>query len=162
MKKFFRSFILLLFVAFALVGCAPKHFTGKWNFNDVTSLEIASTVSSTVIDDYKETYGVETNEALEAAVLADYKEEGLFTPSYINFAGKNTYTYDPAMNREATWVLFQTSENEGFLSFVTELDASEGNPDPTIFPSLVYNAETDNMYMTYKYAAFMVTIQFVR
>ena len=162
MKKIFKTLILLLLVTFSLVGCTQKQFDGKWNFKDISDIEIAPNVSASDIESYKEYYGVEDNDALEAAVLAAYKEEGLFTPSYINFSGKNTYTYDVALDREATWVFFQTSENEGFLSFYTEIDSSEGNPDPEIFPSLVYNSETNSMYMTYKYAAFMVTIELVR
>ena len=66
------------------------------------------------------------------------------------------------MDREATWILFQTSENEGFLSFYAEIDSSEGNPEPEIFPSIVYNPETNSMYMTYKYSAFMITIELVK
>ena len=162
MKKIFKTLILLLLVTFSLVGCTQKQFDGKWNFKDISDIEIAPNVSASDIESYKEYYGVEDNDALEAAVLAAYKEEGLFTPSYINFSGKNTYTYDVALDREATWVFFQTSENEGFLSFYTEIDSSEGNPDPEIFPSLVYNSETNSMYMTYKYADFMVTIELVR
>jgi hypothetical protein len=162
MKKIFKTLILLLLVTFSLVGCTQKQFDGKWNFKDISDIEIAPNVSASDIEYYKEHYGVEDNAALEDAVLAAYKEEGLFAPSYINFSGKYTYTYDVAMDREATWVFFKTSENEGFLSFYTEIDSSEGNPDPEIFPSLVYNSETNSMYMTYKYADFMVTIEFVK
>lgn len=162
MKKIFKTLILLLLVTFSLVGCTQKQFDGKWNFKEISDIEIAPSASESDIESYKEHYGVEDNAALEAAVLAAYKEEGLFTPSYINFSGKYTYTYDVAMDREATWVFFQTSDNEGFLSFYTEIDASQGNPDPEIFPSLVYNPETNSMYMTYKYSNFMVTIEFVK
>ena len=162
MKKIFKTLILLLLVTFSLVGCTQKQFDGKWNFKDITDVEIAPSVSETDIEYYKEQYNVEDNESLEAAILAAYKEEGLFTPTYVNFSGKNTYTYDVAMNREATWVFFQTSDNEGFLSFYTEIDASQGNPDPEVFPSLVYTPETNSMYMTCKYGDFMVTIELVK
>jgi hypothetical protein len=66
------------------------------------------------------------------------------------------------MDREATWVFYQTGENEGFLSFYTELDATNGNPDPILYPSVVYNAETDTLLMTLHYIGFMVTIELTR
>ena len=162
MKKIFRTLFMLLLIACSLVGCAPKHFSGKWNFNDITDIEFAPSIEESIIEEYKEFYGTEDVAEIEAAVLAKFKEEGLFAPSYINFDGKYTYAYDVAMGREATWVFFQTSENEGFLSFYTEIDPSEGNPDPEIFPPLIYNSETNNLYMIYKYTAFMFTIEFVR
>ena len=162
MKNIFRTSVLLVLAASSLVGCGSSHFSGKWNFSDITDVTIAPSVSEDIIEAYKEHYGVSDVAGVEAAALASFKEQGLFASSYINFAGKYTYAYDVALERESTWVFFQTSENEGFLSFYSEIDPSEGNPDPEIFPPIVYNPETDNMYMTYTYTAFMFTIEFVR
>jgi hypothetical protein len=66
------------------------------------------------------------------------------------------------MDREATWVFFKTGENEGFLSFYTEIDPAEVTPDPVVFPPVVYNAETDTLTFTLTYASFVVTIELTR
>jgi hypothetical protein len=162
MKKNIKTLVLLVLAAPSLIGCSPSHFSGKWKFNSIADIAMSPNVGEDVIESYKEHYGVSDVAGIEAAALDSFKEEKLFNPCYINFSGKYTYTYDVIMEREATWVFFQTSENEGFLSFYSELDPSEGNPDPEIFPPLVYNPETDNMYMTYTYSAFNFSIEFVR
>ena len=59
-------------------------------------------------------------------------------------------------------VFYQTGENEGFISFYAELDVADGNPDPTNNPAIIYNAETDTLYMTINYISFMVTIELSR
>ena len=45
MKKIFKTLILLLLVTFSLVGCTQKQFDGKWNFKDITDVEIAPSYS---------------------------------------------------------------------------------------------------------------------
>ena len=64
--------------------------------------------------------------------------------------------------REVTWAFYQTDENEGFLSYSTELDASEGNPTPEIFPEISYKADTDTLIIVERYSHFMVTLELVR
>ena len=86
-----------------------------------------------------------------------------FASVYIKFGGKHTYTYDPIMEREATWVFYQTSENEGFISFYAELDVNDGNPDPIVCPEISYNPDSNTVYMVLNaYGSFMITIELTR
>ena len=164
MRKIINIFILLLMITVTLVGCSstPKQFSGKWNFSKISSVEIAKEVSDSVINDLKEQYGVSDENGIITSALAEFEENGTFAACYINFEKKYTYTYDPNMDREATWVFYQTGDNEGFISFYTELDAADGNPDPLSNPEIVYNADTNTMYLTLKYVAYMVTIELSR
>jgi hypothetical protein len=66
------------------------------------------------------------------------------------------------MDREATWRFYKTGENEGFLSFYTELDPSEGNLDPINWPDVVYHAESNTITMTINYLGFMVTLELTK
>jgi hypothetical protein len=66
------------------------------------------------------------------------------------------------MDREATWVFYQTSDNEGFLSFYTELDATDANPDPILYPSVVYVEQSNTLLLTLNYIGFMVTVELTR
>ena len=47
--------------------------------------------------------------------------------------------------------------------FYTELDPSEGNTDPLNYPDLVYQADSDTMYIVvHDYFAFMITLELTR
>ena len=162
MKKLIKRVFVLLMVVFGLVGCAPKHFTGRWNYVAVADVQIASSVSDARLEELKEEYGVNDKLALQTAVCDELNEEQTLKDYYLNLNGKNTKSWDPNLNREASWILYQTSETEGFLSFYELEDASQGNPDPSICPSLRYNNEIDVMYVTLKYIAFMVTLTLSR
>ena len=58
MKNIFRTSVLLVLAASSLVGCGSSHFSGKWNFSDITDVTIAPSVSEDIIEAYKEHYDV--------------------------------------------------------------------------------------------------------
>lgn len=164
MKKLLILTLVLAMLAVAFVGCDAKaqHFTGEWKFSKISKVEIASDVSAERIEELKAEYGAADEAGVAAAVLADFNADGTFTPCYVKFEKKSCYTYDPLMEREATWVLYQTGENEGFISFYSELDAADGNPDPANNPAVVYDPATDTLSLTLRYVAYTVTIELVR
>ena len=110
----------------------------------------------------KELYGAEDKAGIEANALATFNETEVFAPCYIKFEKENTYTYDPVMEREATWKFYKTGDNTGFISFYTELEATDTNPDPVTYPDIFYNAETGVMSMTLYYLGFMVTVELTK
>lgn len=164
MKKIIALMLLITIMTVSLVGCnfMPKCFTGEWNFSSVTEIELEPNLPQSTIDILKEIYQAEDEEGIVSNALDKFVDEGVFEPCYVKFTNKYTYTYDPVMDREATWKFYKLTENTGFISFYTELDASNGNPDPVLYPDLVYNAESDTMSMTINYIGFMVTIELVR
>jgi hypothetical protein len=172
LTKFKGDFIMKKLIVFALVisimtlafaGCAstPKCFTGEWKFSKLNKVEVSPNAYDFVIEELMNQYGVEDKDALAASAFADFNENNTFAVCYINFAKKYTYTYDTAMEREATWFFYQTGDNEGFLSFY-EIEEVNGNPDPAIHPSVVYNADTNTMYLTFQHVAYTVTIELSR
>ena len=164
MKKIL-ALVLLVVMSLSLFACGektPKNFSGEWKFASIEKVELKADLAQEVIDLLKEQYNAEDEASLNVNARDSFVADGVFTPCYIKFTKNNVYTYDPAMDREATWVLYQLSENTAFISFYTELDASNGNPDPTLYPDLVYNAESNTMLMTINYIGFKVTISFVR
>ena len=164
MKKLIIFTLLISLVACAFSGCnaTPEQFTGKWNFAKIVKVELAPELDASVIDGLKDKYNAEDEKGILEGALADFKSEKIFDGCYINFDKKNTYTYDPAMEREATWVFYQTGDNEGFLSFYTEIDPSTVTPDPVVFPPVVYNAEAKTITFPIQYTAFIVTIELSR
>ena len=164
MKKFviFALFISIMACAFSGCSTTPEQFTGKWNFAKISKVELAPELDASLIDGLKEKYNAEDEKGILEGALADFKNEKTFDGCYINFDQKNTYTYDPIMEREATWVFYQTGDNEGFLSFYTEIDPSTVTPDPVAFPPIVYNAETKTITFPIWYNAFVVTIELSR
>lgn len=164
MKKLVIFFLLVSMMTAILCGCnaAPKHFKGDWKFDRIRKVELDSNVSESVIADLFEEYGVADEKSLEESALAAFTADGTFAPCYVKFNGKQAYTYDPVMEREATWAFYQTGETEGFISYSTELNAADGNPDPVTNPAVVYNAANDTLSLTLKYAAFMVTVELTR
>ena len=107
-------------------------------------------------------YGAEDKAGIEAKALAALTADKIFNPCYVNFGDKYTYTYDPILNREATWTFYKTGDNTGFISFYGELNAADGNPDPSFHPDIVYNAESGTLLMTLGYYDFMVTVELCR
>ena len=168
MKKIIIGVVSLLIVAsiaavLIFVGGTPKHFRGEWKYSKISSIEVTSNVHESWLTQFKQEYGAEDADSINAAAVATFTANGLFAPYYVNFDGKYTYTYDPIYaEREATWCLYQTGENTGFLSFYTELDAADGNPGIEICPDLVYNAETNTMLLTFYHVGFIVTIELIR
>jgi hypothetical protein len=164
MKKLLSVAMLLTVLAVSLFGCnnAPKQFTGKWEFSQIIKVELATDLSAGDLDLLKEAYGVDTEEGVVTSALAQFVEDGTFNSYYIKFGKKYTYTYDALFNREATWAFYQTGENEGFISYATELDASAGNPAPEVFPEISYKADTDTMIIVERYSSFMVTLELKR
>ena len=162
MKRLVIFVIALSIMAVSLLSCNTKsdHFDGQWKFSKISKVEIAPDVEN--IDHLKEEYGGEDKKGIEEKALERFIADGTFNPCYLNFGKKQSYTYDPIMDREATWVFYQTSDDEGFLSFYTELDASNGNPDPMLYPSVVYVEQTDTMLLTLRYIGFMVTVELTR
>ena len=163
MRKLVIFAIVLSMLAVSLLSCgASSPFSGQWKFSKISSVEIASTVDEDWMNSLKEQYGAEDKAGIEANALAAFNESGVFAPCYINFEKKNTYTYDPNLDREATWKFYKTGDNTGFISFYTELEATDTNPDPATYPDIVYNAETGVMSMTLYYLGFMVTIELTK
>ena len=164
MKKILSVVTLLTILALSLFGCSstPKHFQGEWKFSQITKLELSTDISIGELDMLKEAYGVDTKEAVENIILTQFIEDGTYNTYYIRFDKKYTYTKDPLMDREATWVFYQTGENEGFISYDAELDASTGNPAPEVFPEISYDTETDTMTIVERYGSYMVTLILTR
>lgn len=164
MKKFIVFALVLSVMATFLIACnkTPAQFKGEWKFSKISKVELRSDLSEDTIADLKMVYGDEDVKGVEKNALEKFTADGTFTPCYVNFESKFSYTYDPILEREATWVFYQTGDNEGFLSFYTELDAADGNPDPISHPSIVYNAENDTLLMTIYYIGFVVTIELGR
>ena len=161
MKKLVIFALVLAMITVPFLGCnkTPAHFKGEWHFSKISKIEISSTANEDVINDLKQQYGAEDEQGIIENALAAFTADKTFEPCYLKFDKTYTYTYDPAMEREATWVFYKTGENVGFISFYSELDAADGNPDPASNPDIVYNPETGTMLMTIKYIAFMVTIE---
>ena len=164
MKKLIIFALMLSLLTAALLGCnkTPDQFKGQWKFAKISKVEIASHVSESTITELMEQYGAQDKTGVEERALAAFVADKTFDSCYLNFEKKFSYTYDPLLDREATWVFYQTGENEGFISFYAELDAADGNPDPVNNPVIVYHAETDTISMTINYISFMVTIELSR
>jgi hypothetical protein len=164
MKKLVIFVVALSIMAVSLFPCnaKPDHFTGQWKFSKISKVEIAPNVEESRIAYLKEEYDAEDEKGIEESALAKFTADGTFNSCYLNFGKKQSHTYDPIMDREATWVFYQTSDNEGFLSFYTELDAADGNPDPILYPSVVYVAQTNTLLLTLNYIGFMVTVELTR
>ena len=164
MKRLVMFVVVLSIIAVSLFACNTKadHFDGEWKFSKISTVELASDVDESSLDYLKEEYGAEDEKGIEENALARFTADGTFNPCYLNFGKKQSYTYDPIMDREATWVFYKTGDNEGFLSFYSELDASNGNPDPMLYPSVVYVEETDTLLLTLHYIGFMVTVELTR
>ena len=164
MKKLLSLAVLLTFLALSLIGCggAPNHFKGEWKFSQINKVELATDIPAGTLDLLKEGYGVDTEEDVINTILAQFIKDETFKTYYLKFEKKYTYTYDALFEREVTWAFYQTDENEGFLSYSTELDASEGNPTPEIFPEISYKADTDTLIIVERYSHFMVTLELVR
>lgn len=164
MKKLLSLLLLITVMAVSLFGCnkTPKCFSGEWKFSSISKIELVPDLDQTTMDYVKQEYNAEDEAGILANALDKFVTDGTFAPCYVKFDKKYTYTYDPAMDREATWQFYQLTEDKGFISFYAELDASAGNPDPVLYPDLVYDAESDTMYMTINYLSFMVTVALVR
>ena len=164
MKKIIIVALVLSIIAASFIGCDAKagQFKGQWSFSKISKVELGADVQESQIADLMEEYGAEDKKGIEEGALAAFTADGTFDPCYLNFDKKYTYTYDPTMDREATWVFYKTGENEGFISFYTDLNAADGNPDPRSNPTIVYNAENDTMLMTLTYMSFTVTVELTK
>ncbi len=165
MKKILSLIIVLTLAAVSLFGCnsAPKHFTGEWKFSAVEKVEFIPALDEGTLDMLKQVYNAEDEESILNNALDSFIADKTFENFYLKFDGKYTYTYDSIMDREATWVFYQTSETEGFISFDAELDVNNGNPDPVVYPEISYKADTDAMFITLNnYGSFMVTLKLTR
>ena len=165
MKRIISTLLMLTLVTVSLFGCvgAPDHFEGEWKFSKITKVELIPDVTEDAMELLKEQYGAQDEAGVVAGALASFTADEAFLDFYLNFDGKNTYTYDPFVDREAPWVFYQTGENEGFISFYAELDVSEGNPDPVSCPEIRYEADTNTMYIALSnYGSFMITLELTR
>lgn len=164
MKKRILFALALSLLTLAFVGCnkAPAHFSGEWSFSRIADVKLSPEVDGEVLEGLKENYGAEDEAGVVAAARAAFEADSTFAPCYVNFTKDGTYTYDPIALREATWVFYQTAENEGFLSFYTEIDPSEVTPDPAVFPPVVYHAESNTLTLTIRYASFAVTVELTK
>ena len=164
MKKLILFTLALSLLTLAFVGCstAPAHFSGEWHFSRIADITLSSDVDAEMLEGLKEGYGAADKEGVLTAARAAFDADKTFTPCYVNFTKDRTYTYDPIAVREATWVFYQTAENEGFLSFYAEIDPSEVTPDPAVFPPVVYNPESNTLTLTIKYSAFVVAVELTK
>ena len=165
MNKLLSLLTALTLVVVCLVGCNKEssHFTGEWKFAEITKVEFSPEIDDYTLDALKQIYNAEDEETILSNAFAKFTQDGTFANFYLKFDKKNTYTYDAIMDREATWVFYQTSETEGFISYDGMLDANNGNPAPEVFPDIFYKADTDNMYITINdYNAFMITLKLIR
>lgn len=165
MKKILSLIIVLTLSAICLFGCnsMPKHFTGEWKFSQISKVELSTELSTFEIEMLKEAYGVDSEEGIINSRLAQFAEEETFANYYLKFGKEYTYTYDPLFDREVTWAFYQTSENKGFISYDTQLDASAGNPAPEVFPEISYNPDTDTMVIVEPYSSYyIVTLELKR
>lgn len=165
MRKFVSIVLMVMLMSVSLFGCSGKSkpFSGEWTFSQVSSVEFVQDVSESDLEYLKELYNTEDEEVILSSALDRFIADETFADFYLKFDVNRTYTYDPFADREATWVFYQTSETEGFISFYTELDVNDGNPDPVVCPEIVYEADTDTMYIVlHDYGSFMVTIELTR
>ena len=164
MKKLVVIALVFSMMTVALFGCSMTgNFSGEWNFSKIAKVEFAPELSEDSMANLKTLYNAEDEAGILENALAAFNEDGTFAPYYIKFGSPYTYSYDPLIpGREATWVFYSTGENEGFVSFYTELDAAEGNPDPVGNPNLVYNPESGTMQAVLGYSAFMVTVELTK
>ena len=109
-----------------------------YEFSKITKVEFVPVLPEGMLDLLKQEYNAEDEEGIINNAFDRFGADETFSNLYIKFDGKQTYTYDPFMDREATWVFYQTSENEGFISFYAELDINDGNPDPIVCPEISY------------------------
>ena len=165
MKKFFSIVLVLTLMGASLVGCggSSKHFSGEWKFAKLIKVELMPSLDDDTLDLLKQEYNAEDEAGIVSNAKDRFESEQTFANFYLKFESKNTYTYDPFMDREATWVFYKTGENEGFISFYGELDASAGNPDPVVCPDIVYKADANAMQIVLSgYGAFMFTLELKR
>lgn len=164
-KKFFGLIICLTIAVLSLFGCSttPSHFTGEWRFDEVVAVNFAETPSESELSYLKETYNAQNETEILNNVLASYVSNDTFANFYLKFNGDSAYTYDVFAEREATWKFYQISENEGFISYDAELDATDGNPFPTVFPDISYDADANATFITINnYGSFMITLKLSR
>lgn len=161
MKRLICLILALTVLVAALCGCSKpaEHFTGQWKYSAIRSVEIVPSADEDLIRSLKEDYGAADEAGVESAALSEFLADGTFSGCYLHFDGSRAYTYDPVMEREATWAFYRTGDGEGFLSMFAELDAADGNPDPANNPAVAYEAKNGVMLLVLKYAAFMVTLE---
>jgi hypothetical protein len=165
MKKIFSLLVVLTLMAVSLFGCntAPFHFTGEWKFSKVNKVEFLSELPEGTLDVLKELYGAENEEDIIKNAFDRFVSEKTFENFYLKFDGKYTYTYDPFMDREATWFFYKTGEYTGFISYDGELEVTDKNPFPEVFHDISYNADTDTMFISItNYSSFMITLELKR
>lgn len=166
MKKILSLVVVLMLMAICLFGCdaTPEQFKGEWKFSEVIKVEfIPDELPNGMLDLLKEEYGAEDEADILKKARERYIEEGTFANYYLNFSEEYTYTYDPFMDREATWFFYQISENEGFISFDGNLDVNNGNPAPSVYPNIFYDADTDTICIVENnYTSFLITLKLTR
>lgn len=163
MKKLVIFALALVVLVAAFSGCSktPEQFTGQWKFSRISKVEISPETSESQIDGLKEQYGAEDENGIAAAALNAFAADKTFDPYYVRFEKDRTYTYDPIGEREATWIFYQTGENQGVISFY-DMDPAEITPNPAVFPPVIYNAEAKTLSVTVSYSAFFVTVELTR
>ena len=136
MKKIFSIVLVLTLMVASLVGCggSSKHFSGEWKFAKLIKVELMPSLDDGTLDLLKQEYNAEDEAGIVSNAKDRFEAEQTFANFYLNFESKNTYTYDPFMDREATWVFYKTGENEGFISFTESLTRARATPIPLFAP----------------------------
>lgn len=162
MKRIALFLIIIMVFSFALSSCAGTSPYEKeaWVYSNIIDVSLKDDLDELRMEQLVEEFGTTDVTEIETAMLAQILEEKTFADCYINFSGNRASFYDIIMEREATYVVYKTSENEGFFSVYTELNAEDGNPDPNTNPPFRYNPETNIFVVELSYVGFNVSIEY--
>lgn len=166
MKRIIKVFLFVVVLANVLFvsACSGASYTKvNWVYDDVVAIKTNLKADQSIIDEYLVDYGVATVEELEAAVLAEYKNDEQLKNFYINFKGNKAYVYDYIMNRDATY--FHREINGEVVLALTELQYDDPNPevglDPEICPRFIVSADGTSAQYTFKCGLFYITVSCV-
>lgn len=162
MKKTVLFLSLLMAFVFVLSSCTGTSPYEKeaWVYSNVVDISLKEDVGELRIEQLTEEFGTSDIAEIEAAALAQIIAEGTFADCYINFSGDRAAFYDIIMEREATYAVYKTAENEGFFSVYTELNVADGNPDSNTNPPFRYNPETNTFLVELSYMGFTVSLEY--
>lgn len=162
MKKIIALLCLLTAAVLVLASCAgaSPYEKESWVYSNVVEVSLKEDVDELRLEQLTEEFGTSDPAAIEAAMLAKILEENTFAKCYVKFSGGLAAFYDIVMEREATYAVYKTAENEGFFSVYTELNVADGNPDPNTNPPFSYDPETNTFVVELSHVGFSVSIEY--